>query len=293
MENDEKVRSFLSALPDTDMEDAITGTPVQTLKQSFLQVPRSSPPKARSLQPTVEDYDTPRKLTQGTVIHHTSAMVDNTDQDTTHDQLAELRLQLEQQSLASKTRVTELETILSYTRTELETARNDNYKHKSVLASLEQSMEQQKAEMETARLSAEKELKARDEALETKMREFGEEMRLQNLAKLENQRESFASQIRKLKEEATAKDKVLVQAQEKIAQHTESKQAPLDGSGATQLRGEDSKRIAVEEHERLIQQFSFVQARAESLQAELEKVNAEAKMNREEGEEKGRKVYFH
>jgi hypothetical protein len=69
MPNDEKVRSFLSALPDTDMEGAIGGTPLHMPRQSFLQVPRSSPPKAGSLQPTVEDYDTPRKPTQETIIH--------------------------------------------------------------------------------------------------------------------------------------------------------------------------------------------------------------------------------
>ncbi|KAF7443429.1 hypothetical protein A1F99_129360 [Pyrenophora tritici-repentis] len=75
MENEEKVRSFLSNLPDTEMDGAITGTPLHVPRHSFLQVPRSSPPKARSLQPTVEDYDTPRKPTAETVIRHTSAVM--------------------------------------------------------------------------------------------------------------------------------------------------------------------------------------------------------------------------
>jgi hypothetical protein len=87
MEHEEKVKSFLSGLPDTDMEGAISGTPPHMLKQSFLQIPRSSPPKARSLQPTVEDYDTPRKPTQETVIHHTAAAIETREHDELRDHI--------------------------------------------------------------------------------------------------------------------------------------------------------------------------------------------------------------
>lgn len=133
MENDEKVRSFLSALPDTELDHLPSGTPRRAPRQSLLQVPRSSPPKARSLQATVEDSDTPRKPTQQTVIHHPEATP-------SEDRVAKLQARLDQHELASRTRITELETILTYTRSELEAARNENYKHKDNIAGLERSL---------------------------------------------------------------------------------------------------------------------------------------------------------
>lgn len=142
MAHDEKVRSFLSALPDTELDlnpDHLpTASPLRAPRHSNLRASRSSPLKARSLQPTVEDGDTPRKPTQQTVIHNPSP-ADHHDQSPPDPRIADLQALLEQQELSSRTRLTELETILSYTRSELDAARNDNYKHKEIVARLEQS----------------------------------------------------------------------------------------------------------------------------------------------------------
>ncbi|KAH7079437.1 hypothetical protein FB567DRAFT_532581 [Paraphoma chrysanthemicola] len=289
MENDEKVRSFLSALPDTDMEGAIAGTPLHMPKHSFLQVPRSSPPKARSLQPTVEDYDTPRKPTQETVIHHTSAVIENAAAPSLHDQIASLQTQLQHQELASKTRILELETILSYTRSELDGARADNYKHTEKVANLEKSIEQQRIEASKALLSAEDSLRAREQALDAKMLEYGEEMRLQTLAKLENQREDFNRQL-----EALEKSKQFdeVESQHKaqtltdvLAELDELRDANERRQKEDQLaQQEDREAPASKEHAMLSEQLSIVEARANTLQAELEKATAAAKTFRQDAE---------
>ncbi|CAO2647175.1 Nn.00g080970.m01.CDS01 [Neocucurbitaria sp. VM-36] len=283
MENDEKVRSFLSALPDTDMEGALTGTPLLAHKQSFLQVPRSSPPKTRSLQATVEDYDTPRKPTQETVIHHTSAITGTNEQDARGIPIADLQSRLEHQELAAKTRITQLETILSYTRAELEGARTDNYRHQERIASLETSMERQKVEYEATRLSTEAQLKTQREALEAKMREFGEEMRLQNQAKLQSQKEDFEQQLRLQVEsqrlvnaELEAKGQALERIQADFEQLSQSnnrvpRDMAIDQSGA----GENAN--SSEQQKALVEQLSLVQARADSLNARLEKTTAEAR----------------
>lgn len=264
MENDEKVRSFLSALPDTDMGSALMGTPLRAPKNSFLQIPMSSPPKARSLQATVEDYDTPRKPTQETVIHHTLAVADDSTQNTFNDQFADIQAQLEQQSLASKTRIVELETILAYIRTELDNARTENYKHKSMLTALEQ----QQKEGAAARSSLETQLKTQEEALVSKMQEFGEEMRLQNQAKLQSQRTDFEQKLRTVEETRRAVEQTLEQVRGDNA-------AAAFTSGNSQdqdMRG----------HEDLTHKLASVQARADDLHAQLEKVTAEAKARRED-----------
>jgi myosin protein heavy chain len=288
MQNEEKVRSFLSALPDTDMEGAITGTPSHAPRHSFLQVPKSSPHKARSLQPTVEDYDTPRKPTQETVIRHTSAIIDTSEQDAARNTIAELQSQLEQQENASRSRITELETILSYTRSELEGARTDNYRHKERLSGLEQSMEQQKSERE----SAEADLKAREDALETKMHDFGEEMRLQNLAKLqsiveefEQQRKTLEESERKLTNEVEAKGQSLEGLQAELARTRQSHERELrDLKEAQEPKG--AHETAEKERLLLTEQLSSVQARADALQSSLESATAEAKAAREDAQKK-------
>ncbi|KAH7413855.1 hypothetical protein DE146DRAFT_10067 [Phaeosphaeria sp. MPI-PUGE-AT-0046c] len=295
MENDEKVRSFLSNLPDTDMEGAITGTPLHIPKQSFLQIPRSSPPKARSLQPTVEDYDTPRKPTQETVIHHTSAIVDTHAHDTLHDQIAELQSRLGQQELLSKTRITELETILAYTRSELEGARTENYKQKERTASLERGIEQQKAAAEIATSSAEARWKAKEEALDAKMHEYGEEMRLQTLAKLQNQREDYERQMEGLKEskrlvedEVDPKSRALEQARNELAE-VQRLNGKLLNDARQKLPEEQNNNAdeATKEHDRLKQQLSSVQARADDLQARLATAMEEARAMRQSAERSG------
>ncbi|OAG22867.1 hypothetical protein CC77DRAFT_985534 [Alternaria alternata] len=290
MENEEKVRSFLSNLPDTEMEGAITGTPLHAPRHSYLQVPRSSPPKARSLQPTVEDYDTPRKPTQETVIRHTSAIIDTSEQDVARNKIAELQHRLEQHESTSRSRITELETILSYTRSELESTRNDNYKHKEKVSNLEKKMEQQRADDEAAHAAANADMKAREDALETRMHDFGEEMRLQNLTKLETmleeferQRKSLEESKRQLTEEVEDKDMKLEEVQAELAQVRQIHERELHDLKETQLHeaGHGSE-DAEKERLLLTEQLSSVQARANALQSNLEAATSDAKAAREE-----------
>jgi chromosome segregation ATPase len=294
MENEEKVRSFLSNLPDTEMEGALSGTPLHVPRHSFLQVPSPSPLKARSLQPTVEDYDTPRKPTQQTVIHHTSAIIDTDKQDVTRNRIAELQSRLEQQEMASSSRITELETILSYTHSELETARTNNYRNNERLSGLVDSMEQQKADHDAARATAEADLEAREDALEVKMHEFREEMRLQNIAKLQDQRDDFEQQRRalaeskqRLTEEVEARGRTLEQVQSELAQARQSHEQELRHLQETQLQKPESKDDNAEKERLLMaEQLSSVQARADALQASLETATAEARAAREDAQKK-------
>jgi chromosome segregation ATPase len=281
MENDEKVRSFLSNLPDTEMDGALTGTPMHGPRRSFLQVPRSSPPKARSLQPTVEDYDTPRKPTQETVIRHTSAIIDTTEQDVARNKIAELQHQLEQQESSSRSRITELETILSYTRSELESTRAENYKHKEKVSHLEKSMERLGADHDAARAAADVESKSRQRALEAKIRESAEEMRLQNLVKLEtmlvgfeHERKDLEESNRQLAEEAKAKGRSLELSEATLLHEREAQQSEKTDGNA------EEKRML------LAEQLSSVQARANALQSKLETATAEIESVREKMREK-------
>tara|TARA_R110002003_G_scaffold145_8_gene13398 strand:- start:7406 stop:10006 length:2601 start_codon:yes stop_codon:yes gene_type:complete len=294
MENDEKVRSFLSALPDTDMEGAIAGTPLHMPKQSFLQVPQSSPPKARSMQPTVEDYDTPRKPTQETVIRHTSPFVQRPEDESLRDQIAHLQAQLQQQELASRTRITELETISAYTQSELEGARADNYKQKENVANLEKRVEQEKTTASKALSSAEDRLRIREAALDAKMLEFGEEIRLQNLAKLENQRKDFDGQLEALitskqsiEQAAESEARTLAQVRAELEALRQSSERQLQVELLKQGKEQEARegRLA-KEHAMLSGQLLSVQARANNLQAELGKAIADAKSFREDAESK-------
>jgi chromosome segregation ATPase len=294
MENEEKVRSFLSNLPDTEMEGALTGTPMHVPRHSFLQVPSPSPLKARSLQPTVEDYDTPRKPTQQTVIHHTSAIIDTGEQDVARNRIAELQSRLEQQEMASSSRITELETILSYTRSDLESTRTNNYRNSERLSGLEKSMEQQKTDHDAARTAAEADLKAREDALEAKMHEFREEMRLQNIAKLQDQRDDFEQQTRALEEskrhlseEVEARGRSLEQVQSELAQARQSHEHELQKLKETQLQQPESKDENAEKELHLMaEQLLSVQARADALQSSLETATAEARAAREDAQKK-------
>jgi hypothetical protein len=265
MENDEKVRSFLSALPDTDMESAIAGTPLHLPKHSFLQIPRSSPPKARSLQPTVEDYDTPRKPTQETVIHHTSAVIDTSEHDALQQQIAELHSRLGRQELTSQKRITELETILSYTRSELDGARNDYYNQRETAARLETKLEEQTAEAET-------QLKAREDALEAKMHEYGEEMRLQTRAKLQKQRDDYEQSRALADSERMAKEQAQAKSAALMAESTRSTEKQLQAKNDQQQAAHEKSAETVE----LTSQLSAVQARADHLQAQLKQATADA-----------------
>ncbi|KAE8829637.1 hypothetical protein PTNB73_06396 [Pyrenophora teres f. teres] len=292
MENEEKVRSFLSNLPDTEMDGAITGTPLHVPRHSFLQVPRSSPPKARSLQPTVEDYDTPRKPTAETVIRHTSAVIDTSEQDAARNKIMELQSQLEQQESRSRSRITELETLLSYTRSDLENARTDNYRQKERVSSLEKSMAQQTADHEASRTTTDTELKARESALETKMHEFGEKMRLENLAKLETMVEEFERQRKALEEskrqltdEVKLKAQSLEEAQTELATMRRLREQELQ-ENKTQVQQPENKDDPETDRLMLAEQLSSVQARAEALQSSLESATSEARAAREDAQNK-------
>jgi chromosome segregation ATPase len=291
MEHEEKVKSFLSGLPDTDMEGAISGTPPHMLKQSFLQIPRSSPPKARSLQPTVEDYDTPRKPTQETVIHHTAAAIETREHDELRDHIAQLQSRIDQQELASKTRITELETILSYTRSDLEHARTDNYRQKEKVASLEKIVSQQTQDADVARSSVEAQMRAKEEALDSKMHDFGEEMRSQNYNQLESQREDHERQIRAheeskrlVDEQLESKKEALKQAQSDLSEARRQNEQQLEVLSKDRVQSKDES--AANQHVELTEQLSSVQARAAELQAQLERATSEAQSMREETEKK-------
>jgi hypothetical protein len=262
MENDEKVRSFLSALPDTDMESAIAGTPLHLPRHSFLQIPRSSPPKARSLQPTVEDYDTPRKSTQETVIHHASAVGDTGEDDGMRQQVKELQSRLFHQDMASQKRITELETMLSYSRSELDNARNNWWTQKDASAKLEARLIQQTAESEAK-------LRAREEALEAKMHEYGEEMRLQTRAKLQKQHDDYEQSRATVEAKRLAEEETRTKEPEVLAEKTLTKQQQ-------EAVPETDVDTAAQSHVELTLQLSAVQARADHLQAQLKQVTADA-----------------
>jgi chromosome segregation ATPase len=292
MQHDEKVRSFLSNLPDTEMEGAIGGTPLHIPRNSFLQIPRSSPPKARSLQPTVEDYDTPRKPTQETVIHH-AAVVDTNEHDSLRDQIAQLQSRMAQQELASKTRITELETIAAYTRSELESARTAAYKHNEMAARREEEITNLKAEAEAARVSAGTRLKAKEDALDTKMHEYGEDMRLQTLSTIREEREGFSRQLQALEEskrlvveEAEARRQSLEQVQKELDDVRRSNEESLQQAGTQEKRSEHDNTRTSEEYDKLTQQLSSVQARANNLQTQLEDATANAQIIRQDAEKK-------
>ncbi|XP_014558845.1 hypothetical protein COCVIDRAFT_93441 [Bipolaris victoriae FI3] len=267
MENDEKVRSFLSNLPDTEMDGALTGTPLHGPRRSFLQVPRSSPPKARSLQPTVEDYDTPRKPTLETVIRHTSAIIDTNEQDVARNKIAELQHQLEQQESSSRSRITELETILSYTRSELESTRAENYKHKEKLSSLEKSMQRQSADHDAARAAA--------------------DARLKSLEEIERQRKNLEVSNRQLAEEIKTKNQNLDEVQAELSHAKLSHEREVqDLKGTEAQRSDKTDENAENKRLLLAEQLSSVQARANALQSNLQTATAEAKLAREEAREK-------
>jgi chromosome segregation ATPase len=295
MENDEKVRSYLSALPDSDGPAAFSTTPLKVGRGNLLQVPTPVTAKARSLQATVEDYDTPRKPTQETVIHHIqepTIMTEIAAEDVLRDQIAKLQSRLEQQELTSKTRITELETILSFTRSELDTMRTENYKQREQIAKLSGGDEgsRQGHAAETANLEAK--LREKDKELGTRLREFGEELHLQNLAKLQNQREDFEQQLavaeeakRTLEERNLQKENALERLQSEIDQLRHAKEQELlhvKETHSQEFRQHQQSTAA--ERDAINEKLSGLQTRAEMLQAELAKATVEAQSAREEAE---------
>lgn len=290
MENEEKVRSFLSALPDTELGTLPNGTPLRAPQQSLLQVPRSSPPKARSLQATVED-ETPRKPTHQTVIYHPSPTVRN-ERASSEDPLAALQLRLDQQELASRTRITELETILSYTQTELEGTRNDIYRHKDNIARLERSLEEQRARQDALASSMENRLKEQEDAHNMKLQQLEEELRCDNLLKLQKQREDFECQLRELEgskraavDDAETKSWELENAQTELTQLRQANAHDVQRAKDIQTEQElKIKQDFVAERTEMQNTLASVQAQANALQADLSRATAEAKAAREESQ---------
>lgn len=280
MANEEKVRSFLSALPDTELDHLPTGTPLRVPRQSMLQIPRSSPPKARSLQPTVEDLDTPRKPTQQTVIHHPSPTAHG-EQKTSADRVAELQSRLDQHELASRTRITELETILSYTRTELETARNDNYKHKDNIARLEGSLEEQRAKQDADDSSMESRLKALEDGHRTQLQHLEESLQHEHERTLQAQRGDLERQLKELEtSNREAREQVGTKAQE--LESVQKQLILLRNSKEQEQRDTQIEQAFAAERTELLNKLTSVQARADSLQVDLARATAEAKAARED-----------
>jgi chromosome segregation ATPase len=292
MENDEKVRSYLSALPDTDIgEDALTSTPLRVPKQNMLQVPSPSATKARSLQPTVEDYDTPRKPTQETVIHHPIERILKTERDDLSRQVAELQARLEQQERKFTTRTTELDTLLQYTRTELETMRSEGYKLKEQAKVFQLDNERQKKELEAGHASTKSQLKAQEDELNAKMQEFGEELRLQGQAKLQNQKADFERQLRALEEAKQAvhgnleeKDQRLEQLNNEMEQLRQIHEQGMSSRKASDRTDQADLPDLSEERTRMQEKMSNLQTRADELHAALQNANAEARSAHEEAQ---------
>jgi chromosome segregation ATPase len=292
MENDEKVMSYLDALPDTDIGNAVTSTPLRVQKRGMLEVPKQSASKARSLQPTVEDDDTPRKPTQETVVHHvqeSKTEMNSTEDDTAQSQIAELQFRLEQQESASEERMTELETILSFTRAELEAARTANYKQKEEVANLRNENDKHKNNHEAIQASVESKLKEQQVEFNVKLQEFGEELRLQNLAKIQSQREHFEQQLsdseeakRVVDERTEAKNQNLEELRSELQQLKRSKDQELQAIKTTHSSEQQKNEQAfTQERTSLNEKLSAFQARASSLQTDLEKATAEARSVRE------------
>ena len=290
MENEEKVRSFLSALPDTELDNHPNGTPLRAPQQSLLQVPRSSPPKARSLQATVED-ETPRKPTHQTVIHHPSPTA-HSEHRSSEDPVVILQSRLDQQELASRTRITELETILSYTRTELDGARNDSYRHKDSIARLERSLEEQRAKQDALTSSIENRLKEQGDAHNMKLQHLEEELRRDNLLKLQKQREDFEHQMKELEgskravgEDAENKSQELKNAQTELIQLRQANAQDVQRVKDMQTEQEQKiKQDFAAERTEMENTLASVQAQANALRADLSRATAEAKAVREESQ---------
>lgn len=306
MENEEKVRSYLSALPDTDVGTTpLPSTPLRVPKQNMLQVPTPSVVKTRSLQATVEDYDTPRKPTQETVIHHPPQRVIEEERDELRKQVSELQSQLEQQQLTSKMRITELETVLSYTRSDLETARNDTYRQNDQLRDLRDEHEKLRKEAKESRDSMEDQLKKQEEEFGLRMEEFGEELRLQSLARLQDQRDEFEQQLqdqrdefeqqldavesakRAADEKGEERERLLVRMKSELSQLRTSNDDDFgDWKNAFDIELPTTEQEIFKVHSEMQKQLYTLQLRAQTLQTDLEKATTEARSARQEADQR-------
>lgn len=291
MENEEKVRSFLSALPDTELDHVLASSPLRGPRQSMLQIPRASPPKAHSLQATVEDGDTPRKTTQQTVLHHPFSTAGN-EQDTPEHRVAHLQSRLDQQALASRTRITELETILSYTRSELETARNDIYKQKDLVTQLQRSMEEQCAKQDAAVGSAGTQLKNLEDAHAASLQQLEKRLHEDHTRAQQAQREELERELRELRSsereartDATTKSQELQDMRTTLNGLKQSIEQQSHGVNELTSRQElESAKTHTAEKAELQSRLTLFQQRADHLQQELACATAELKAVRSESQ---------
>lgn len=302
MEHEEKVRSYLSALPDSDLPgEVLASTPLRIPKQNMLQVPSPSPARARSLQPTVEDYDTPRKPTQETVIHHPPERIAEDERDSLRRQVAILQSRLQEQETSSKKRITELETLLSYTRSDLDTARSDSYRQKDQIRRLQEEVDRQKQELKEPPTLSQSQLSAQEKEFDARLQDYGEELLSQNQARLQSQREEFERQLRALEDAKRTVDADMVSSTNVLAlvknelnqlrDSHEQELRELQDAHRQQLQDVSRTDNSVEHYNSLStnpevsalqRKFDALQMRANTLQAELEKATAEAQSAREE-----------
>ncbi|OCK80605.1 hypothetical protein K432DRAFT_297332 [Lepidopterella palustris CBS 459.81] len=290
MENQEKVMSYLDALPDTDVAEAAVSTPGQAYKGSTVKEHIPSPlvvQRTRELRPTVEDYaDTPRKVTQETVIHNAPGQAETqTEEGLLRERIAALEARLQEQDQVSKRRVMELETLLSFARSELETAREQAYKKTEEVAKLTESNQELQITIQRSRAEYDAKLNELKEDFHVRMREFGEELRLQNAARLERQSVEFEGQIEAVKHagelvanELAARDRRIVQLQSDLMQEKEQAERNLN-TAMEQCKAEfDQEKQAMND------KISALETRTQSLNAELEKAMNDAKAARMEAQ---------
>lgn len=285
MEHDEKVRSYLSALPDTDLDGhVLTSTPLRIPKHNLLPIP-SSPARARSLQPTVEDHDTPRKPTQETVIHHPPQRIARSEQEMLRQQIEELQARMQEDAHTSKTRITELETLLSYTRSDLDTARSEVYKQRGQMDDLQKTVDRQQSELEARAINT----VAQDGQDSAKSQGPSDSIRLQYFAEIQSQKEDFKRQLQALEEakrnvdqEMTARGELLAHVQAELKQLRGSNEQGLDRRDAPPTANQSIQQGRADQALDWEKKLAAVQERADSFQADLEKASAELKDARQE-----------
>lgn len=107
----EKVLSYLETLGDAEIPDIRIESPRTTRNARSV----------RSLQPTVEDFETPRKSSAGTAIHVSSQNLESPHKDMS-SRITELEEELRRQTEEAESALAKLRQQLSSTRTELDQA---------------------------------------------------------------------------------------------------------------------------------------------------------------------------
>jgi myosin protein heavy chain len=253
MEHEEKVMSYLDALPDTDVADAIASTPhykpgtlrrqrplapQSPLVQSTSPSPSPEVQTARSLQPTVEDStDTPRKITQETMIHYQPDHERSATSEPIFRDIADWESRLRDQESAAQTRITELENILSFNRSELEASRIQSYKQSDEIKELTELNEMLEQSIKARSADTEGRLEAQQEDFEKK---------IQGL-KAEHTRDT-ARQIAEQEDTWQMKLKEVVEKHTKIREEITHREGQLEEKFEAQLKtlGEEKEEMSKE-----------------------------------------------